>query len=247
VADKHIDRDYGPDAELVFSLYDSAVGGHLAGGVAHHYNNLLGGMLGFVTLAPSLKRDELEGLCTRLQVQIEEAGRLTSTLLAMTRAGRGSVGNDVCDLRAKTAELLRLARACGGSSTEVRAELPDSETWTAIPELLYSRALLGLIVTELETLRATRSNGAITVALEVDDNVSIVTLTSDAAPPSDSVAEGTDRGPDAVRSLALVAARRIVDAAGGAVERTGEGEETRYVIRLPRLLAASAAGSGRRG
>lgn len=233
MAGKLIGRDYGQNAELVFSLHDSAVGGRLAGGVAHHYNNLLGGMLGFVALAPSLQPDELSGLCTRLQRQIEEASKLTSTLLAVTRSGtRSSGGNDVCELCAKTEELVRLSRACGGSTIDVRSETPSTEVWAAIPGLTYSRALLGVIVGELEALREARSTAPINVSIEVDADVAIVCVTSALALPSEPPAGG-DTGSDAVRSLALVAARRSVGAVGGEVERREENGGTRYRLQLP--------------
>ncbi len=82
--------------QFLRSAHAGAVAGSLAGGLAHHFNNLLGGVLGLATLAPSLGKEELANLCTRVREQVDDASRLTRVLLNVTRFKESSAAGTGC-------------------------------------------------------------------------------------------------------------------------------------------------------
>lgn len=211
----------------------------LAGGVAHYFNNLLGGILGLVTLAPSLGREDLVGLCGRLHVQVEEASLLTRTLLSLTRRGKWATTGDVTDVIARTRELALLAHACGGSAAAVTAELPKEPLWVAVPPPTFSECLMPLLVAAAQAAGIARpGEGSVEVRVWAEGDVCVIRLDDNGPPlpPDDGsdLQQLVDAGEvPTSRRLALAAAATHLRDVGGSLTRHATGCE----LRLPRAKA----------
>ena len=141
----------------LLAAHAASVVSSIAGGVAHHFNNLLGGMLGLVTLAPNLDREALTSLSERLRDKIEHASRLTQVLLGLTRRAHEEEANATCELTSRTREVCVLAATAGGPGVVIDTRLPDCELWAVISPVTFSRALLNLLVSPMDT--ADRTDG----------------------------------------------------------------------------------------
>ncbi|MEE8409984.1 MAG: hypothetical protein V3T05_10285 [Myxococcota bacterium] len=230
-----------PDEAIEKFLNDAhhgAVTGSLTGGLAHHFNNLLGGVLGLATLAPSLGKEELTNLCARVRDLVEEASQLTRVLLSVTRSAEGATSGKLCELRIRSEELVKVAELCTGAATTIELSLPDTEVWAEIPSVAYSEILLNLVMSVVSAARLGGEKTVIRVWVEAHDDACLVTVEDPReAAVCDVVATMTQAAHAGAAVLApatgLVAARSVAGRYGGsvAVEQTCGG--ARYTVRLP--------------
>jgi PAS domain S-box-containing protein len=124
--------------------------GSLAGGVAHDFNNMLSGIMGF---AEMLLEDEQDPTRQRyLQSILKAASRsseLTRKLLAFGRKGRNLV--EPTDLRALLKESLAILRPTMSPNQEVAVDMADCPSIDADPTQIH-QVILNLCINALEAM-----------------------------------------------------------------------------------------------
>lgn len=118
--------------------------GQLAGGVAHDFNNMLAGILGFAELltAHLAGNDEDEQLARRIVRTAERAAGLTRQLLAFSRKGRLLSRN--IDLHRVVEDTISILRRTIDPRIEIHAALAAERTITSGDPGLVENAILNL-------------------------------------------------------------------------------------------------------
>lgn len=229
--------------QFLRNAHAGAVSGSLAGGLAHHFNNLLGGVLGLATLAPSLGKKELENLCGRVRQQVEDASRLTRVLLSVTRSRESSAAGTLCEINSRSDDLVALVEACAGSTIDVEISLPDDEVWANIPPAAYSELFLSVMIGLVFAPRLGNDKVIVRAKVATDEAICCVTIEAPTTVSIDgdsgSVTRAVQSGADVLTPLAgLAAARTLAVRAGGSVDVDRTADGLRFSIRLPRKQLA---------
>jgi PAS domain S-box-containing protein len=142
--------------------------GTLAGGLAHEFNNVLGGLVGTASL---MKERLLQGRSDRkslledvdvIQSCTVRAQAMVKRLLALSR--RADVSMESLDLNALVRNLVSLCRHSFESRIQVAAKLPRSETWINADRSQLEQAILNICVNSRDAMKA---GGSLTLAVEV--------------------------------------------------------------------------------
>ena len=223
--------------QLVHAGKMSAIG-TLAGGIAHEFNNLLGGILGSAEAA--MEEEDL-GPESRQAVEMirRTAGRanlITENLLRFARPSEDAAA--AADIRSVVADGMQLAK------TEARkrriqlvledAGLPDG---TRVPGEMH-QVVVNLLV---NAIHASQKGGTVTVRLEADAGA-VRLLVEDEGEGIPEVHREkifdpffTTRGPSGGTGLGLSVSYGIVERGGGTLDfKAREGGGTRFVVELPR-------------
>jgi hypothetical protein len=210
--------------------HQHAVVAAVAGGVAHHFNNLLSGVVGLVSLAPTLDADAMGGLGERLKRQIDHASRLIRVVLSLTRRADSESAVQGCELVAQARDAVALAAVTAPASVRVESDLPDSEVLAHTSPVVAARLLLTLLTAAVRRV----SDGEVRLTLRCADRDCEIVVTGTApAPAATSVSEAAAAG-DRV-ALGLLAAQRIAAAAGGRVDLGDPAGSLEWRACLPTL------------
>jgi PAS domain S-box-containing protein len=147
--------------------------GTLAGGLAHEFNNVLGGMVG----TASLMRQRLQKgspaaqeLLDDLQVIegcAERASAMVKRLLALSR--RADISMEPLELNSVVRSLVALCGNSFESRIRVRAKVPEAETWISADRSQLEQAILNICVNARDAMKA---GGHLTLTVDrhrVDD------------------------------------------------------------------------------
>ena len=210
----------------------------VAAGIAHDFNNMLGGMLGLVTLAPSMSPHDLTSLCHRLADEVKHAAQLTRNLLDLAH---GTQNPDGQPRATEVGEALRqvedLVRTTVPPTIRLQVEPLSHRVWVSIGPTALSRVLLNLVINAVQALATTRdgsivlraaSNGGV-CSIEVDDNGPGVPADKAEQVFQPFVSIGKSGG----SGVGLAAARGIIERAGGSLFlKHREGPGACFVARL---------------
>jgi len=133
--------------------------GSLAGGVAHDFNNMLGGIMGFADLLLEGERDPVRSGHLRAIVKAaSRSGELTRKLLAFGRKGRNLV--EPVNLQSLAQECLALLRPTMSPDLEAVVSMEDCPTVDGDPGQLH-QVIFNLCLNALEAMPG---KGRITVS-----------------------------------------------------------------------------------
>jgi signal transduction histidine kinase len=209
--------------------------GTLAGGVAHEFNNLLGGILGCLESARAETRDA--GVREDLDVAQRTARRATDlvdALLGVARPGARALAP--VDLRAVVADVLGAA-APAAERRRIRVVREDSGE----PIALGDEGQLHQVALNLVTnaLQAVDDGEGIVVATRVEDRAAVLEVRDEGpgVPPGHRprLFEPFFTGRPGGTGLGLFVSYGIVERHGGRIE-VGDAPEggARFTVRLPR-------------
>ncbi len=132
--------------------------GTLAGGLAHEFNNVLGGMVGTSSLMKHRLRDgkaDIQVLLDDLEVLEGCAARaqeMVKRLLALSR--RAEIAMEPMELNAVVNNLVSLCQHSFESRIHVTAKLPKSETWILADRSQLEQAVLNICVNARDAMKA---------------------------------------------------------------------------------------------
>jgi len=210
----------------------------LVAGIAHDFNNLLGGVLGMVTLAPSLNREELKRLCAQLESHVDRASKLSRNLLELARASQPQDDVENTELTVAVADAVEMIRTTAHGEYQVDVVYEGGPFVARISPMAFSRVILNLLLNAVEALDWI-GGGRIAIRLQRDDRFCVVEVDDDGPgippdreevifDPFGSVGHGDGSGGG------LPAARGIVERAGGMLAlRHREGPGACFQVRLP--------------
>ncbi|MBW8888231.1 MAG: response regulator [Fibrobacteres bacterium] len=147
--------------------------GTLAGGLAHEFNNVLGGMVG----TSSLMRQRLQKghstpqeLLDDLQVIegcADRASAMVKRLLALSR--RAEIVMEPLDLNAIVRSLVSLCGHSFESRIQVKAKLPPAETWISADRSQLEQAILNICVNARDAMKAGGTLSLVVERFAVDE------------------------------------------------------------------------------
>jgi signal transduction histidine kinase len=208
----------------------------LMGGLAHHFNNILSGILGWASLAPTLPPATLATLSVRVKEQVEHASRLTRLVLSITRGAAESAGR-VCELKHWSEDALALLKTATPSHVQLVPVLPEEELWAGVSPVAYTRLLLDLVLTAIQLSPASKPS-EIRLRISREDGRCVVSLECPALElpdgPAPSIQELVALGNLTTAPLAWATASAIVRDLGGELAfRRVDGGAVAWVMRLP--------------
>jgi len=210
----------------------ASTAGTMAGGIAHEFNNLLGGILGCTEAA--LSESPPPDVKDSLEMIRKTAGRgvgITSALLRATRAEPERVS---CDAATLMEEALEQARP--PAAVEVVRDLKPAPL---VADATMLRQVFGNLVRN--AVEAMGGSGALRLSTGVENGEAVLVV-EDSGPGIDEAVKDvlfepfvtTRRGGREGAGLGLFLADRLVSAHGGRIEVTSEpGKGARFVVRLP--------------
>jgi signal transduction histidine kinase len=211
--------------------------GTLAGGVAHEFNNLLGGILGCIESARAGSTDEsvLEDL-TVANKTASRAAVLVKALLDVARPGTRALHS--VDLAAVVDDVLR---AAAPTARHRRIEIAREEE--SRPRVLGDEGQLHQVVLNLVTnaLQAADDDEQVAIAVREEDGHGVVEVrdTGAGVPPEDRdrIFEPFFTGREDGTGLGLFISYGIVERHGGRIE-VGDAPEggARFTVRVPLAL-----------
>jgi len=211
----------------------ASTAGTMAGGVAHEFNNLLGGILGCA--GEALEEDLSDDARAMLEMIRKTATRGVGMTQAMLRATRAEPERTECDSNELLDEVLAEVRPPDGIAVERNVSI---RTFEADAGML--RQVLANLVRN--AVSAMGESGTLQLSIEeAGDDVRLVV--TDSGPGIDpSIREilfepfvTTRRGGREGAGLGLFLAERLVAAHGGSIGVESEtGQGTRFTIRLAR-------------
>ncbi|MHC4956166.1 MAG: sensor histidine kinase [Planctomycetota bacterium] len=211
----------------------ASTAGTMAGGVAHEFNNLLGGILGCATEA--LDEDLSDDAKSLLEMIRKTATRGVGMTQAMLRATRAEPELSVCDPAALFDEVLAEVRPPPGIAVE--REIADV---TLRADAVMLRQVLANLVRN--AVHAMGEEGTLHLGVgEADDSVQFTV--ADSGPGIDPAIREilfepfvtTRRGGREGAGLGLFLAERLISAHGGSIGVESEtGRGTRFTITLAR-------------
>ena len=209
----------------------------LLGGLAHHFNNVLSGILGWVSLASTLPPDTLAALSLRVKEQVEYASRLTRLVLSITRRAEEEGAARVCDLTHWSADAVALVKTATPPHVSLVADLPGAELWASVSPVVYARLLLDLLLTAVQGSEGSTPH-AVRLEVTAIDGACRVSLESLAlglpAVEARGLRELLCAGTTAAAPLVWASASALVLELGGELSRdVTERRVPRWVIRLP--------------
>ena len=150
--------------------------GHLAGGVAHDFNNMLAGIMGYAELLVLEASGPARGHAAQIASNCERAAALCQQLLAFSRTS--GVARRAVDLHGVVRQTVELFRHGADRRIEVRVDLAAQPAGVIGDEHLLANALLNLLVNARDALGG---SGIITVsttrrAAEGDGELVVLTV-----------------------------------------------------------------------
>jgi two-component system cell cycle sensor histidine kinase/response regulator CckA len=133
--------------------------GQLAGGVAHDFNNMLAGIMGYAELLVLEAAGPARGHAAEIASACERAGALCQQLLAFSRSS--GVARRAVDLHEVVSQTVELFRHGADRRIEVRTDLAARPAGVIGDEHLLANALLNLLVNARDALP---EGGTITVS-----------------------------------------------------------------------------------
>ncbi len=238
---RDITRRIGLQTELLESRKLAALG-ELAGAIAHHFNNVLGGMVTSLDFAAS--SSDQPALVKRILAQnsksLLRAASLVNSLLAFSE--QTPVADDLSDLT----EVLNLIAhetetSIDDSRIRFRFEIPRLPV-VPVPRAHLSTVLRNLIQNALEAMP---EGGEITLKAQLDDSRALVSV-ADTGQGLDEVARARlfepfwttkrpiDNAPGTIAGLGLAIARGLTHVMGGQISvRSVVGEGSTFTLSLP--------------
>ncbi|MCK5688263.1 response regulator [Myxococcota bacterium] len=220
----------------------------LAAGVAHDFNNLLGAMLGFVHLAPRLERAELSELCSRLQIQIQEASGLSRSFVDLARGIMKRTVEGQAELVTTIRSAIDLAAVTSKKNVTYEFSPKDEALWAQIDGVALTRILLNLLLNATQALAST-PDAKVEVRVSRENKTLIVDI-DDNGPGIDKKEEERVFQPfvsleDTVGTgLGLASARGIVERLGGSLKLWHrEGPGACFRLTLPQFVRAGESAS----
>jgi signal transduction histidine kinase len=148
--------------QLEMALYDSEeeiqqlqrmIGiANLAGGIAHHFNNIMTIVTGYGSmLQKALRKDDpLRGYADRIVSASERAAKLTRKLLDIS--GKMSIKPRLTDLNDTIRRAERLLPRCASENVEVKLELIDRELPVSLDLFRFEEVLASLVTNACEAM-----------------------------------------------------------------------------------------------
>jgi len=218
----------------------ASTAGTMAGGVAHEFNNLLGGILGCA--GEALEEEVSADARAMLEMIRKTATRGVEMTQAMLRATRAEPEMAECNADALLDEVLAEVRAPDGITVERSVTVPTFQG---------DAGMLRQVLTNLvrNAVTAMGESGTLTLAIDrdasgdADGNDGVRIVVADSGPGIDpSIREilfepfvTTRRGGREGAGLGLFLAERLIGAHGGSITVESEaGRGTRFEIRLAR-------------
>lgn len=125
--------------------------GTLAGGLAHDFNNMLGGILGPIslieqkmTMEDSLSNEDLADFVSMIKMSGERASELVKQLLTMSHRHRISM--DAADLNSLVKRVVKLAGNTFDRSISIKARYSEFPAMTMADALQIEQALINLTI-----------------------------------------------------------------------------------------------------
>lgn len=241
------------EAELERSLARSerlASLGRVAAGIAHEVRNPLAAMKLKIQLASRGEQDR-EKLARTFAVLLEEIERLEALvqkLLDLSRSPRLELGQ--CVISSLVSDRLALiADRCARAGVEVVLEREsEADTVVEADSAKLAQALDNLLLNGLEAMAD--SGGVLRVRVTADDRFVRVAV-SDAGPgvapeAREKIFEPFFTTKEQGTGLGLAITREIVEAHGGRIFLDETGDDTTFVIELPKRLQMREVEEGRR-
>jgi PAS domain S-box-containing protein len=132
--------------------------GTLAGGLAHEFNNILGGLVGTASLMKERLiqgRSEPKSLLEDVEVIqscTSRAQAMVKRLLALSR--RAEIAMEALDLNSLVKNLVALCGHSFESRIQVKAKLPKAETWILADRSQLEQAILNICVNARDAMKA---------------------------------------------------------------------------------------------
>jgi two-component system NtrC family sensor kinase len=210
----------------------SSTAGTMAGGIAHEFNNLLGGILGCADAA--LSEEPPPDVKESLEMIRKTAGRGVGITSALLRATRAEPDTTPCDARSLVEEALELARPPAEVEV-VRDLLPVP----LVADVTMLRQVLGNLIRN--AIEAMGGRGRLRLATKGEGGEATIVVEDSGPGIAEAVKEvlfepfvTTRRGGREGAGLGLFLADRLVAAHGGRIEVASEpGNGARFVVRLP--------------
>jgi PAS domain S-box-containing protein len=138
--------------------------GILAGGVAHDFNNMLGGIMGYADLLLSSERDPRRQEHLRaIILAASRSGELTRKLLAFGRRGKNLV--ESLDLRSMVTECLAMLRPSMSPDLQVQVQMEECPPVDGDPAQVH-QVLVNLCINAVEAMP---ERGTLTIASSVKE------------------------------------------------------------------------------
>ncbi len=237
------------EAEKMASL------GTLAGGIAHHFNNILGGVATFVDYA--LTNGDPASMRRALQMTAEAALRVSKITRSLLSFAKCDVkGSDLADLTEVVLTFVHLIeRPLAEKGIDIRLDLHPAPMLAVDANRMHQ--VLGNLLTNAEEAMA--DGGAITIALESLDGEIVLRFADDGPGikaqylplvfepffTTKGLLAGGDR---ANPGLGLSVAHGIVTEIGGDITVTSRpGKGARFTISFPVPQADDASSQGAQG
>ena len=233
-----------------------ALGG-MAAGVAHNFNNLLGGVLGYAQLMESRPRtpEDYQRFARKI---VESAEQCAAVVKRIQTFGRpiDTQRREAVDLRRVVRETLDLTRPkwkAGpereGRTVRVEVTLDDVPTISSTGAV-WEEILSNLIFNAVDAMPA---GGALMIATSRDGDDAVLTV-SDTGMGMDADTQRrmfepffTTKGPELGTGLGLSTVWGLVQSQGGRIEaRSAPGAGTTFTIRVPHGRPPSAPTEARR-
>jgi signal transduction histidine kinase len=148
--------------QLEMALYDSEeeiqqlqrmIGiANLAGGVAHHFNNIMTVVTGYGSMLQKVLRkdDPLRGYVDRIVSASERAAKLTKKLLDLS--GQMNIKPRLTDLNDTLRRAERLLPGCASEDVDVKLELIDKELPVSLDIFRFEEVLASLVTNACEAM-----------------------------------------------------------------------------------------------
>jgi signal transduction histidine kinase len=211
----------------------ASTAGTMAGGIAHEFNNLLGGILGCAETA--LSEDPSPDVRDSLEMIRKTAGRGVGITSALLRATRAEPERAPCDAATLMEEALEQARP--PANVEITRDLGPVPLEADATML---RQVLGNLIRN--AVEAMGGAGALRLATRAEGGEAVLVVEDSGPGIAEAVKEvlfepfvTTRRGGREGAGLGLFLADRLVAAHGGRIEVQSEpGKGARFIVRLPR-------------
>jgi signal transduction histidine kinase len=211
----------------------ASTAGTMAGGIAHEFNNLLGGILGCADAA--LSEDPAPEVRESIEMIRKTAGRGVGITSALLRATRAEPETAPCDAKALFEEALEESRP----PAEVEI-VRDVKPVRLRADAAMLRQVLGNLVRN--AVQAMEGKGTLRLSASEETGETLLVVEDTGPGIAESVRDvlfepfvTTRRGGREGAGLGLFLADRLVTAHGGRIEVTSEpGKGARFVVRLPR-------------
>ncbi|MBI1826669.1 MAG: PAS domain-containing sensor histidine kinase [Planctomycetes bacterium] len=216
--------------------------GEMSGAVAHHFNNILGGMVTALDFAEqSDDPQQTKKLIRHMSAALIRASALVNSLLAFSRGE--SRANDLCDLTELLNELAdEVDRMIAGRNIEFQYTPPDLPVWS-VPKLQLATILRNVVRNAVEAML---NGGRLTLQVIPSENgVQIaITDTGKGIDPHDrprifepfwTTKSAIGDGSTTATGMGLAVAYGLAKVIGATISVESQANEgARFVITLPR-------------